>query len=178
VLAALAFQVHGFLNSTPLYQRFADATTLPHLAPVFWIGFNLGLWPAARLATRWGPWPVLAGAALLAAAMAALAPVAPTLATLVLAQALSGLAWAALLAAGFDAALALGQGGRQGRYSGALSSVLALATLLRMGLVAAGLAATMRATDAALLNALPALLWGLAALLLVAAARRPPGRGA
>jgi MFS family permease len=178
VLAAVAFQVHGFLNSTPLYQRFADAAAVPHLVPVFWIGFNLGLWPAARLATRWGPWPVLAGAALLAAAMAALAPVAPTLEMLVLAQALAGLAWAALLAAGFDAALALGQGGRQGRYSGALSSVLALATLLRMGFVAAGLAAAMRATDPALLNALPAWLWGLAALLVVVAAvRRPRGRG-
>lgn len=171
LLAALAFQVHGFLNSVPLYQRFVSAAELPHLAPVFWIGFNLGLWPAARLAARAGPWRVLVGAAVLAAAMAALAPVAPSLSLLVLAQLMAGLAWAALLAAGFDAALALGQGGRQGRYSGALSSTLAFAALLRMGLLAGGLAATLRATDAAMLNALPAMLWAAAALLLMAAVR-------
>lgn len=171
LLAALAFQVHGFLNSTPLYQRFVAAAQLPHLAPVFWIGFNLGLWPASRLAARWGPWRVLAGAALLAAAMAAIAPAAPSLNLLVLAQLLAGLAWAALLAAGFDAALALGQGGRQGRYSGALSSTLAFAALLRMGLVAGGVAAALRATEAALLNLLPALLWGAAAVLLLLALR-------
>lgn len=78
---------------------------------------------------------------------------------------------AALLAAGFDAALALGQGGRQGRCSGALSSTLAFAALLRMGLVASGLAATLRTADASLFNLLPALLWAAAALLLMAAWR-------
>lgn len=179
LLAAFAFQVHGFLNSAALYQRFVPAATVASLAPVFWVGFNLGLWPASRLAARAGPWRVLTGAALLAAAMAALAPVVPSLALLVAVQATAGLAWAALLAAGFDAALALGEGGRQGRYSGALSSALALATLLRMGLVAGGLAASLRAGGGALLDALPALLWSAAALMLLAAAgaaRRAPAR--
>src|SRR5438105_479921 len=41
VFAALAFQVHASLNSAPLYLRLASAETMPMLAPVFWIGFNL-----------------------------------------------------------------------------------------------------------------------------------------
>lgn len=166
--ATVAFQVHGFLNSAPLYARFVAPAELPQFAPVFWIGFNLGLWPAARAASHLGPWPVLAAAALLAAVAAALAPLAPTLAWLAVLQALAGLAWAALLAAGFDAALALGQPTAQGRACGALSSTLAGAALLRMGLVASGEVAALRANGATLMDGLPALLWALAAALLFA----------
>lgn len=166
--ATAAFQVHGFLNSAPLYSRFVPPAALPQFAPVFWIGFNLGLWPAARAASRLDPWPVLAAGALLAAGAAALAPLAPTLALLVALQGLAGLAWAALLAAGFDAALALGQPTAQGRACGALSSTLAGAALLRMGLVASGGVAALRASGAMLMDGLPALLWALAAALLFA----------
>lgn len=178
VLAALAFQVHGFLNSTPLYQRFAGPEQLVHLAPAFWVGFNIGLWPASRLASRFGPWPVVAAAALAAALLALASALAPTLAWLVTAQVLAGVAWAALLAAGFDAALALGQGGRQGRTCGALSSALAFSALLRMGLVAGGTVAALRAEAAWVLQALPVVLWVLAGALLAWSVRgRLAGRG-
>jgi hypothetical protein len=138
VLAAAAFQLHVFLNSAPLYLRHAKPTDLQVLVPVFWIGFNLGLWPASVATRRFGGVQVLGVATLLAAAGAASALVAPTLSGLVLAQAIAGLGWAGVLMSAFATALALGHTGSEGRFSGALSSVLALAALLRMGAVAAG----------------------------------------
>lgn len=55
LLAVLAFQVHVFIDSAPLYRAHAPATLLPMLTPVFWIGFNVamlslvvGSRPAAR----------------------------------------------------------------------------------------------------------------------------------
>jgi len=54
VVAALAFQVHVFVNSAALYLRHAPPAQLPWLAPVFWIGFNLALLPASPLTRRAG----------------------------------------------------------------------------------------------------------------------------
>ena len=137
VLAALAFQVHNFLNSAPLYLSFAPADRLPWLTPVFWIGFNLALLPAAALAKRLGGWRVMGTGALLAGAATWGAQKAPTLATLIGAQATAGAAWGLVLMSAFSTALALGHVGREGRWGGALSSVLALAALSRMGFIAA-----------------------------------------
>ena len=78
---------------------------------------------------------MLWGAALAALGGAA-AAFAPTLALLVAAQGVAGAGWALLLCSAYSGALALGSGGREGLMSGALSSTLALAALLRIGLVA------------------------------------------
>lgn len=175
VLAALAFQVHVFLNSTPLYLRHAVAADLQHLAPVFWVGFNLGLWPASLATKRHGGIVVMGAAGVAAAVAAALAVAAGSLGVLLAAQALAGLAWAAVLMSAFTAALALGHTGAEGRFSGALSSTLALSALLRMGLVAAGIAALPR--DGGLRTAidwLPAALWLAAGLVLLGLWRRRP----
>lgn len=175
VLAALAFQVHVFLNSTPLYLRHATAAELQHLAPVFWVGFNLGLWPASVATKRHGGIVVMGAAGVAAALAAALAVAAGSLGVLLAAQALAGLAWAAVLMSAFSAALALGHTGAEGRFSGALSSTLALSALLRMGLVAGGIAALPR--DGALRTAvdwLPATLWLAAGLVLLGLWRRRP----
>ena len=43
LLAVLAFQVHVFIDSAPLYRAHAPATLLPMLTPVFWIGFNVAM---------------------------------------------------------------------------------------------------------------------------------------
>ncbi|MDO9315867.1 MAG: MFS transporter [Burkholderiaceae bacterium] len=172
-LAAIAFQVHVFLNSTPLYLRHATASDLQMLAPVFWIGFNLGLWPASRATKRHGAMAVMGTAGLAAAAASACAAGAGTIGPLVAAQAIAGAAWAGLLMGAFSTALALGHTGAEGRFSGALSSTLALATLLRMALLASGL--TSLPSDGALRLALdwvPTGLWLLAGALLLAVWQR------
>jgi len=130
-VAALAFQWHGFIASAPLALRFAPASDLPRLLPVFWVGFNLALVPAGVLARRQGPLRVLVLGAALAAGGNGVASWAPELSVL-----LAGIGWALLLCGAFSAALRLGQGGREGLLSGAVSSTLAGAALLRIGYVA------------------------------------------
>jgi hypothetical protein len=136
VLAALAFQLHAFINSTPLYLRFASAADLQWLAPLFWVGFNLAMLPASWAARRFGGWRVMAAAGLVAALASLLAREAGGLAPLMAAQVVAGAAWACLLMSAFSAALALGHTGREGLFGGALSSVLALAALVRMAVLA------------------------------------------
>jgi hypothetical protein len=179
VVAACAFQAHVFLASAPLYQRLATPQQLLQLAPVFWIGFNLMLWPTGLAAKRFGALPVMAVAGVVAAAGSALAPVAPGLAALVVIQLLVGAAWAALLMGAFGFALELGKPGREGRFSGLLSSALALAALARLSVVAA----EWQKTEAirSWLAVGPAAGWLLAALLVFAAWRAqgpPPSRRA
>jgi len=138
LLGALAFQVHVFIDSAPLYKAHAPATSLPLLTPVFWIGFNVAMLPLSLAARRWPSMRLMAGAALLAAAASALASHAPTLPMLVAAQLVAGAAWAGVIVAAFAWALARSGADRAGTFAGALSAVLALATLARMASVAAG----------------------------------------
>lgn len=170
-LGAAAFQWHGFVASAPLALRFATAAELPWLLPVFWVGFNLALVPAARLVKARGPLRAMAAGGLLAAGGAAAAAFAPGLGLLLAAQSLAGAGWAVLLCSAFSGALAIGRGGRAGFVAGALSSTLALAALARIAFVSQ-------------LAPPPALVQGLAwlaaagfvacALLSVAGARRAP----
>ncbi|MBC7954583.1 MAG: MFS transporter, partial [Cytophagales bacterium] len=132
----VAFQLHTFINSTPLYLRFAPAVQMQWLAPLFWVGFNLAMLPAAWVARRLGGWRVMAAAGLAAAGASLLAQYATSLPQLITAQVVAGAAWACLLMSAFSVALALGHTGREGRFGGALSSVLALAALGRMAVLA------------------------------------------
>ncbi len=138
LFAALAFQVHVFIDSGPLYLRLATPDQMPVLSPVFWIGFNLGLVPLSLAARRWSAVRVMGGTALVAAAAAGAATLAPTLPALIAVQCVAGAAWAGVIASAFAWALARGGAGRAGAFAGAISSVLALATLVRMGSVSAG----------------------------------------
>ena len=180
VLAALAFQWHVFLNSAPLYLRHATAAELQFLMPVFWAGFNLGLWPASVATRRYGGFRVMGVSALLAAASAAAALLAGSLGLVLWAQGLAGLAWAGLLMSAFAAALALGHTGKEGRFAGALSSVLALAALLRMATLASGAPTAAPGTGLRLLiDWAPVALWALGGVLLLWLwARRPQLAGA
>ena len=92
--------------------------------------------PAGLLAKRQGPLRSLMLGALLAGCGSALASSAPGLGLLLAGQAVAGAGWALLLCSAFSAALLLGQGGREGLLSGALSSTLAGAALLRIAYVA------------------------------------------
>lgn len=117
---------------------------------------------------RYGGITVMGAAGLAAACAAALALVAGSLDLLLTAQALAGVAWAGVLMSAFAAALALGHTGQEGRFSGALSSVLAGTTLLRMGAVAAGAAAWPAAAAPRLaLSWAPVGMWAVAGSLLL-----------
>ena len=178
LLAALAFQLHTSLNAAAQFRRFVPAEALVWWLPVFWAGFNLALWPAMKLAPRLGELRLVAAAALVAAVAVVAGTAAPSLGLLAAAQAVAGLAWAAMLAGGFMAALAMGHVGREGRFSGAVSSSLAGAALFRLALVASGGAAVLRADGATWADALPALLWVVSAgLLLWAPGPKPPSAG-
>jgi hypothetical protein len=174
LLAALAFQVHSAINSAPWYLRHAGADRLPWLSPVFWIGFNLALLVAGPVLKRLGPWRVMAAAAGAAGLASLLASQASGLSVLIGAQLLAGAGWAFLLMGAFSAALSLGHVGREGRFSGGLSSVLALAALARMGVLASG--GIQHAGWQAAFAWLPVAGWGLAAAVLfwVSTRRQPP----
>src|SRR5207237_6577890 len=99
-----------------------------------WIGFNLLMFPTARLVRRWGPADAMALAAALGALVMLAASLAPGLALLIAAQFLAGGAWGAACVAAYSAAVALGRTGREGRFLGALFAVFALAVAARLGL--------------------------------------------
>jgi hypothetical protein len=139
LFAALAFQVHVFIDSGPLYVAKAGAAALPTLLPVFWIGFNIAMFPFSLAVRRWSAPTVMGTAAIVAAVAAMAANLSPTLPLLVAVQLVAGAAWAGVLVAAFAWALERGGGGRAGSFAGVLSSVLALATLARMAGVSAGL---------------------------------------
>ena len=161
LVLALGFQVHTALNSAPQYLRFAAPDQLDYLLPVFWIGFNVAMFPGAALARRFGTLPVIAVAAVLGAGGAAVSVQAQHIDILIAGQALAGGAWGCIMMAGFSAALAFGRTGREGTALGLLFGMLAVATFSRMGAVAAQLN---KAPDYASLLA-----WGPVALWLVGA---------
>jgi MFS family permease len=47
VILALGYQLHFSVNSEPIYLRFAKRDDLQWLMPVFWIGFNIAMFPAS-----------------------------------------------------------------------------------------------------------------------------------
>jgi len=175
LLAALAFQVHVFIDSAPLYLRHAKPEQMPMLTPVFWIGFNLGLLPLSLAAKRWPAARVMGATALVAGAAAGAATIAPSLPMLIAIQLVAGAAWAGVIVAAFAWALVRGGAGHAGAFAGAISSVLALATLLRMGSVSAGWPKAPGFSDA--LIWWPLVGWLLASLVIVAlvSRRRPAG---
>lgn len=169
LLGATAFQVHVFLNSPPLYQRLAGDVPIQHLVPVFWVGFNLALWPAGQAVKRWGATRVAFAAAALTALAALAAHWPTTLGALIVDQAIAGAAWGVLLTSAFCAAV-----GRSpaGRWSGLLASALAAAALARLAVVATGKLPSL----ADWLPVWPVLAWGLLTLLLARRALRPRGQ--
>jgi MFS family permease len=164
-LLGLGFQAHFALNSAPLYLRFAKPAELDYLMPVFWVGFNLLIFPACRANERFGGTVVMAAGAVAGALASALAAAAPTLELLLALQFLAGGAWAAVLMSAMTAAIAIGHVGREGAATGGLFALLAIATFTRMGLVAAQV--NKDPAVSALLVWLPGLAWLVAGLLLV-----------
>lgn len=139
IVLALGYQIHFALESAPLFLRFAKPAELEWLMPVFWIGFNISMFPASVVTKRVGGYAVMGAAGLIGALAILGAHAAQGLGLLVVAQFAAGCAWGAILMSAFTAAFAIGENGGEGRMSGLLFSALALATLARMAMVATGL---------------------------------------
>ena len=169
LLLAVGFQIHFSLNSAPQYLRFAAAADLPWLMPVFWIGFNVLMFPAAGMVTRLGVSRTMALAGAVGALAALAAALATSLPALVAAHFVAGGAWGAASVAAYSAAIAFGRTGREGRFLGTLFAMLAIAAFTRIAAVASGFA--LDPAVRTLLPWLPQTAWLLAALLLVFALR-------
>ncbi len=175
LVLALGFQIHFSLNSASQYLRFARPESLQYLIPVFWIGFNVAMFPGAALAKRFGALQVTAGAALAGAAGALASLLAGSLDVLLAAQLVAGGAWGCMLMAGFAAALEFGRTGREGFSLGLMFSTLALAALARMVAVAAAIDRSPDLGPA--LSFAPFVLWcaGAAAFIALARTAAPDG---
>ena len=175
IALALGYQLHFAVNSGPFYLRFAKPTELQWLMPVFWIGFNIAMFPASLIVKHRGGLIVMGAAGLFGAVAIAAAEFAGSLNTLIVAQFLAGAAWGCMLMSAISAALAIGSTGAEGRVTGLVFSALALGTFARMAAVAGGL---QKMPDyAPLLHWAPIACWSVAGagLLVIAAARLQGG---
>lgn len=166
-LLAFGFQTHFFLNSAGQYLRFARPGDLDYLMPVFWVGFNVLMFPGAALAGRYGALPVMAGSALLGLTGMVVAGLAGGLEVLIAGHFLAGGAWGSAMMAAFSGSMAFGHKGREGFTIGLLSSLFAVATFARMALVAADVNKALAWRE--VLAWLPSALWLAGGLALVAA---------
>ncbi|MBR0717459.1 MFS transporter [Bradyrhizobium liaoningense] len=171
VALALGYQLHFAMNSAPFYLRFAKPGELQWLMPVFWIGFNIAMFPASLIVKHRGGLIVMGAAGLFGALAIVGAELAGSLNTLIVAQFLAGAAWGCMLMSAISAALAIGSTGAEGKVTGLVFSALALGTFARMAAVAGGL---QKMPDyAPLLHWAPVACWSVAGagLLVIAAAR-------
>lgn len=175
VALALGYQLHFALNSAPSYLRFAGPGELQWLMPVFWIGFNIAMFPASLVVKHRGGLIVMGTAGLLGAIAIAAAEFAGSLNTLIAAQFLAGAAWGCMLMSAVSAALAIGSTGAEGKVTGLVFSALAFGTFARMAAVAGGL--QKMPEYAPLLHWTPVACWSVAGagLLVIAAARLQGG---
>ncbi|WP_315776470.1 MULTISPECIES: MFS transporter [unclassified Bradyrhizobium] len=139
VILALGYQLHFSINSSAFYLRFAKPEDLSWLMPVFWIGFNLVLFPASVVVKHRGGLIVMGIAGLLGAIAIVIAELAGALTVLIVAQFIAGAAWGCMMMSAISAALAIGTSGAEGKVTGLVFSALALATFARIAAVAGGL---------------------------------------
>jgi hypothetical protein len=139
--------------------------------PVFWIGFNIAMFPASVVVKHRGGLIVMGAAGLLGALAVVAAEMAGNLNMLIAAQFIAGAAWGCMLMAAVSAALAIGETGAEGKVVGLVFSALALATFARMAAVAGGLQKLPE--YAPLLQWAPVACWSVAGagLLVIAASR-------
>ncbi|MBI5322866.1 MFS transporter [Bradyrhizobium sp.] len=171
VILSLGYQLHFSINSGPFYLRFAQPADLQWLMPVFWIGFNIAMFPASVVVKHRGGLVVMGAAGLLGALAVIGAELAGNLQVMIVAQFFAGAAWGCMLMAAVSAALAIGETGAEGKVTGLVFSALALATFARMAAVAGGLQKLPE--YAPLLQWAPVACWAVAGagLLVIAASR-------
>lgn len=133
LVMAASYQVHFSLNSPDLFLFFTDASELQFLMPVFWIGFNIMMFPTAGFVKRFGPFAVMTAGSAAGAAATYATMIAPSLESLVAAQFIAGACWGAVNVAAFTAAIGFGRVNREGAFLGCLFATLAIAAFLRIG---------------------------------------------
>ncbi len=171
VILSLGYQLHFSINSAPFFLRFAKPDELQWLLPVFWIGFNIAMFPASVVVKHRGGLIVMGAAGLFGALAVLGAELAGNLNMLIVAQFVAGAAWGCMLMSAVSAALAIGETGAEGKVIGLVFSALALATFARMAAVAGGLQKLPE--YAPLLHWAPVACWSVtgAGLLVIAASR-------
>lgn len=171
VILSLGYQLHFSLNSTPFFLRFTTSDQLQWLLPVFWIGFNIAMFPASVVVKQRGGLIVMGAAGLFGALAVLGAELAGNLNLLIVTQFVAGAAWGCMLMSAMSAALAIGETGAEGKVIGLVFSALALATFARMAAVAGGLQKLPE--YAPLLQWAPVACWAVAGagLLVIAASR-------
>jgi hypothetical protein len=174
LLLAIGFQMHSFINAERLVVKLASPTDRADLSSLFWIGFSLLMLPASLLTKRFGGITVMTLGALVGAGSAWAAEKATDVVSLGIAQLICGGAWGAVMMSAVAAAFAIGHTGNEGKAVGALSSLLAVAAMARIVLVA-GHFAQLPALALAL-PWLPSFAWLGAGLMLLPATRWPAGQ--
>ncbi|CAN7167342.1 MFS transporter [Bradyrhizobium sp. LjRoot220] len=139
MILSLGYQLHFSLNSSSFFLRFTTADQLQWLLPVFWIGFNIAMFPASVVVKHRGGLIVMGAAGLFGALAVLAAELSGSLNVLIVAQFVAGAAWGCMLMSAVSAALAIGDTGAEGKVIGLVFSALALATFARMAAVAGGL---------------------------------------
>jgi hypothetical protein len=175
VVLSLGYQLHYSLNSSSFFLRFTTADQLQWLLPVFWIGFNIAMFPASVVVKYRGGLIVMGAAGLFGALAVLAAEMSGSLNILIAAQFVAGAAWGCMLMSAVSAALAIGETGAEGKVIGLVFSALALATFARMAAVAGGLQKLPE--YAPLLQWAPVACWAVAGagLLVIAASRAQQG---
>ena len=176
VILSLGYQLHFSLNSSSFFLRFTTADQLQWLMPVFWIGFNIAMFPASIVVKHRGGLFVMGAAGLFGAIAVIAAEMAGGLNILIVAQFIAGAAWGCMLMSAVSAALAIGETGAEGKVIGLVFSALALATFARMAAVAGGLQKLPE--YAPLLHWAPVACWAVAGagLLAIGASRMQSGK--
>jgi MFS family permease len=171
VILALGYQLHFSINSEFFYLRVARSADLQWLMPVFWIGFNIAMFPASVIVKHRGALLVMGVAGFLGATAVVVTEVTGALNVMIVAQFIAGAAWGCMMMSAVSAALWIGATGATGKVTGLVFSALALATFARMSAVAGGL---QKLPDyAPLVHWAPVACWLVAGtgLLVIAAAR-------
>lgn len=175
LLLAAGFQIHFSLTSAPRYLQFAPPTQVPWLLPLFWVGFNVAIFPAMTGLRRVGALPTMAMGAALAAVAAIIAAQATALGPLVAAEAAAGAGWGLAMVGVLAAAMELGATGREGSNAGAAFALFAVAVFGRIAIVALQFPVDAATRPALQLFAVAS--WFAAAVLLALAARRHRATG-
>lgn len=170
LLLQIGFQVHSSINAQPLFAKYAGSTQLPIWLSLFWIGFTLLTPLAALLIRRFDGLTCIIWAALVGAGSAWAATQVADVVSLGIAQFVCGGAWGCMLASAVATAFTLGRGGSEGTAVGAFFSVVAVATMARIALVAAH--GDRIPAVAAALPWVPSVSWFAAVLILLRVARR------
>lgn len=133
-VAGLAFQLHAFVNSSPLYQMHAAKEVLPWLMPTLWVGFFAALVAMGGMVKRFGAMPVATVGLCVVAVSSYWAPNAASLGGLVVTQLLCGAGWALAFAGLMEQASAASSRGAEGKVMGSFFAVTALSGIARIAI--------------------------------------------